>query len=178
MKKSLKIILGVVAFFIIASLFIENPDEKKDEVQSADEPVAVENIEEENVEEDEVLINPYEDRKAEIFDIALKRIKENDYSLCTINEIKINDNLGTEVNDDYVLLVYGTFDVKNDIETGNGVMRMFADDLVAYMSKEGVDDVIEAAVFWEDDYNNRNLKYAYEYRNGAFYITDVMGENK
>ena len=65
---------------------------------------------------------------------------------------------------------------KNTHETANEMMKMYSDDLVATIAKKGIQDISEVAVFWEDNYNNRNLKHAYEYRNGGFYVTDVMGE--
>ena len=55
-------------------------------------------------------------------------------------------------------------------------MRMYSDDLVATLAENGVTDISEAVIFWEDEYNNRTVKYAFEYRNGGFYITDIMGE--
>ncbi len=66
--------------------------------------------------------------------------------------------------------------IKQSIITANQMMKMYSDDLVTTLAKKGIKDISEAAVFWKDSYNNRNLKYAYEYRNGGFYVTDVMGE--
>jgi len=56
------------------------------------------------------------------------------------------------------------------------MMRMYSDDMVATLANQGVNDVSEAVVFWEDDYNNRTVKYAYEFMNGAFYVADIAGE--
>lgn len=91
-------------------------------------------------------------------------------------KIEINDNVGTDAEGDYILLVRGSFDVKNSKETGNEVMRMYANDLMAHIAEKEVNDIVESAIFWRDDYNDRDLKYAYEYKNGAFHITDVIGE--
>jgi hypothetical protein len=66
--------------------------------------------------------------------------------------------------------------IKQSIITANQMMKMYSDDLVATIAKKGIQDISEAALFWEENYNNRNLKYVYEYRNGGFYVTDVMGE--
>ena len=55
-------------------------------------------------------------------------------------------------------------------------MKMYSDDLVATLAKKGITDISEAAIFWEDEYNNRNVKYAYEYKDGEFYIEDIAGE--
>lgn len=171
MKKVLKILLGVTAFLVLLSLFIGEPDEKKDVDQPTEKSAAVESVEDEKT-----IANPYEGRKGEIFDIVLERIEDNEYANATITEIEINDNAGTDVEGDYILLVRGSFDVKNSKETGNEVMRMYANDLMAHITEKEVNDIVESAIFWRDDYNDRDLKYAYEYKDGAFHITDVMGE--
>ena len=54
--------------------------------------------------------------------------------------------------------------------------KLYSDDIVATLANKGIRDISEAIIFWEDNYNNRNLKYAYEDKNGGFYVTDVMGE--
>lgn len=104
------------------------------------------------------------------------RIDEGEYRSTKLDRITVNENLGTEEGGDYIALVYLKFDIKNTKNTGNKMMRMYSDDLVAAMASKGITNVCEAAVFWEDEYNDRNLKYTYEYRNGGFYITDIAGE--
>ena len=54
------------------------------------------------------------------------------------------------------------------------MMRMYSDDLVATLANQGIDDISQVAIFWKDEYNDRDLKYAYEYRDGGFYITDIV----
>lgn len=120
--------------------------------------------------------DPIFDRKSEIETLIKDRINDGDYGDAKLEKITINENLGTDKPDAYIALVYLDFNRANKRQTGNEVMRMFSDDLVATLAKQGVTDVSEAAIFWKDDYNNRNVKYAYEYRNGGFYITDIMGE--
>ena len=179
MKKK-KIFIGVLIFLVASvGLALLSPDEETEQstpditptVVGDDEPVA-------NVDEDPAgneFANPYEGKKAEIYDIVLNRFESGDYLNTTLTDIKINDNLGSDEGG-YILLIYGSFDVKNSKETGNKLLRMYADDLMASVAGEGVTDVIEGAVFWEDDYNNRTVKYAYEFKDGNFIITDVMGE--
>ena len=109
----------------------------------------------------------------------IKRAIETQYYLAGYNSTSfdhasVNDNFGTDADGDYIALVYLTFDIKNGRETGNKVMKMYSDDLVARLAKEGITDIAEAAVFWEDEYNNRSTKYAYEYKNGAFYVSDII----
>lgn len=116
------------------------------------------------------------DRKEEISDMIKSRISDGEYKNVKTDKITINENLGTDIEDDYIALVYLLFDIKNKKDTGNKLMRMYSDDLAATLANEGIEDVVEIAVFWEDEYNNRSVKYAYEYKDGAFYIMDIAGE--
>jgi len=118
-----------------------------------------------------------EGRKGEIELAVLNRINDGDYTFAELDEITINNNYGSDDPDNnFILLVYFIYSTKNTKSTGNDLMRMYSDDLVATLAKQGFDDINEAAIFWEDDYNDRSVKYAYEYRNKGFYITDIAGE--
>ncbi len=55
-------------------------------------------------------------------------------------------NLGTEDDGDYIALVYLVFNTKNTISTGNDVMRMYSDDLVATLAEQ-FSNVAQAAIF-------------------------------
>jgi major membrane immunogen (membrane-anchored lipoprotein) len=112
----------------------------------------------------------------EIENMVSERFSEGLYRNAKINRITVNDNLGTDVEGDYILLVNFIFDIKNTRETGNEMMRMYSDDLVAYIGNNDSIDIVEAAIFWEDEYNGRTVKYAYEHNEDGFYITDIMGE--
>ncbi|NMD34209.1 MAG: hypothetical protein GYA84_09535 [Firmicutes bacterium] len=134
-------------------------------------------------EEREVLKKSYEEldenerRKAELETTVEDIIKNRDYGDdVVIEDIAINRDMGRDEEGYYVALVRLKFERKNRRKTANEMMRMYSDDIVATLADKGVEDVSEAAVFWKDEYNNRNLKYAYEFKNGKFYITDVVGE--
>ncbi len=103
-------------------------------------------------------------------------IDDAGYQNTLVDKIAVNENLGTDAPDDYIALIYLVFDVKNSRGTGNQMMRMYSDDLVATMAQKGTTSISEVAVFWEDEYNSRTVKYVYEYRDGGFYLVDVMGE--
>lgn len=115
-------------------------------------------------------------RELEIKAIVKSRIDDGDYLNAKLDRIRVNKDYGSEEQDKYIVLVDLIFDIKNTRQTGNEMMRMYSDDLVATLANQGIDDVSEAAVFWEDDYNNRTVKYAYEFMDGAFYIADIAGE--
>ncbi len=116
-------------------------------------------------------------REEEIESIIRIRIDEGDYLSAELTEIRINQDMGYEGPDTlFIALIYFDYTISNTRDTANEMMRMYSDDLVATLANKGVQDVSEAAVFWKDDYNNRNLKYAYDYRDGGFYISDIAGE--
>ncbi|WP_313758567.1 hypothetical protein [Tissierella sp.] len=114
-----------------------------------------------------------ENRKKDIEKAIKNRVEDGDYKNAKLDKITINEDLGSEEDGLYIALVYFTFDIRNKKETGNELMRMYSDDLVATLADKGIEDISEAAIFWVDDYNNRNLKYAYGYKDGGFYIMDI-----
>lgn len=125
---------------------------------------------------EEVEVDPKTIRKSEIEAAIRNRINEGDYTDVKLDKITINEDMGKDEEGYYIALVRLNFQVKNRRKTANEMMRMYSDDLVATLAKKGIEDISQAAIFWRDEYNDRDLKYAYEYKNGGFYITDIMGE--
>jgi hypothetical protein len=113
-------------------------------------------------------------RRDRIKEIIEDRIQEGEYLNTTLDKVTINDDLGNEEEGYYIALVYLEFDIMNSEKTGNEVMKMYSDDLVSTIANKGVEDISEFVVFWEDEHNDRSLKYAYEYKDGGFYIADVV----
>ncbi len=153
-----------------------NSDEKTDAVESEEPEGQVETEKADENPEDKAGESKEElDEKSEIETTIKNRIKEQ-YHNVTIDDIRINDDLGRDEEGYYIVLVDLRFEVKNRRKTANEMMRMYSDDLVAILAKKGIESISEACVFWEDEYNNRNLKYAYKFTDGNFYIMDVVGE--
>lgn len=158
-------------------------DAKQEEVKIKEEPkkekkvAAPAPVEEEQIEVKEVKREPIVkelDRKDEIKKAIKVRLDEGKYSNVKLKDITINDNLGIDEPGYYIALVYLNFNVKNRVKTGNDVMALYSDDLVATLANKGIKDVSEVAVFWRDEYNNRDLKYAYEFKGEGFYLTDKV----
>ncbi|MEY8304162.1 hypothetical protein [Anaerosalibacter bizertensis] len=116
------------------------------------------------------------DRKSELETTVKNIIKNGDYNKVAIEDITINDDMGRDEEGYYIALIRLKFGPKNRINTANEMMRMYSDDIVATLANKGIEDISEAVVFWEDEYNNRSLKYAYEFKDGKFYVMDIMGE--
>ena len=102
------------------------------------------------------------------------RVSEN-YTQTTVDRISINDDLGTESNqNDWVVLVYLTWDVHNSGETSEKVLRMYSDDLAASLAKE-YENIQEIACFWEvPNLTSNTSKWAYERSGDGMYLTDNM----
>ena len=107
----------------------------------------------------------------QIESILKVRIEEA-YDDTEIDHITINDDLGTEVENDYIALVYLTWNCKNSGKTSKEMLKMYSDDLAATLAEQN-DSVQEIAIFWTVPYLNDNAKCSYERRNGGFAVMDT-----
>lgn len=151
-------------------------DEPEEDEEVTDDEIVEHEVEEKEVEEEEPKKEVVVDRNAEIKSAIKSRINEGDYNNTNLDSITVNDNLGDEGGETYIALVYLEFDIKNRRKTANEIMKMYSDDLAATLANKGIKDIAEIAIFWEDEYNDRNVKYAYEYKDGQFFVIDIAGE--
>lgn len=105
--------------------------------------------------------------------VISNRIVEK-YTYTNIDEITINDDLGTDKEGDYIALVYLTWEQKNSGKTSKEVLTMYSNDLAATVAKEN-SNVQEIAIFWTVPYlNNATAKCSYERKNGEMFETDIV----
>lgn len=105
--------------------------------------------------------------------VIRNRIGE-EYTYSEIDRITINDNLGTDATDDYIALVYITWNQKNSGKTSKEVLKLYSDDLAATIGEQ-CENVQELAIFWTVPYlNNANAKCAYERKGNGMYEMDMM----
>lgn len=89
-----------------------------------------------------------------------------------IDSITINENLGTDIEGDYIVLVNLTWNVKNSATTSKEMIKLYSDDLAATMA-ESCPDVQELAIFWTVPYlNDASAKCSYERKDGGMYTMD------
>lgn len=118
---------------------------------------------------------PVDDGKPEEEKLLRARIKEQ-YDKTDITDFKLNDNLGTEAEGDYIALVYLTWNVKNSEANSKDMLKLYSDDLAAYAA-ENCPTVQEIAIFWKVPYLSKNAKYSYERKSGAMYVADEIWTN-
>lgn len=109
--------------------------------------------------------------KEQIEKILTERIEE--YHNAVIDRITINDDLGTEDENDYIALVYLTWNTKNGGKLSKEMLKMYSDDLAATLANEN-DTVREIAIFWTVPYLNDTAKCSYERVPDGFVVMDEM----
>nr|WP_088327958.1 hypothetical protein [Bacillus cereus] len=69
----------------------------------------------------------------------------------SIKKIEVNENLGTDNPDDYILLLHLSFDTKNTKQTTKEMIDMHNNEIGVKVAKE-LKNVQEVAIFWEAPY--------------------------
>lgn len=81
----------------------------------------------------------------------VKNVVKDFNSSVSIKKIEINDHVGTEKSEDYIALVYLSFDQKNKKDTTNNLIEMYNNELGAQLAKQK--DVESLVIFWEVPYH-------------------------
>lgn len=105
---------------------------------------------------------------------AIRKIIEENYTYTDIDSITINPNLGTDTEDDYIALVYLTWNQKNKADTTQEVLSMYSEDFAARIG-ESEPSVSELTVFWTVPYHSETetaMKFTYERKDDGMYETD------
>ena len=123
-------------------------------------------------------VNKKDERKKGIERFVKKKFKD-EYGGSELDSITINEHLGTENPDDYILLVYADFKRKKFADTTEKMINMYSSDLAASIA-EKYPEVQEVVVMWDAEYIGVSAKCSYERRDdGRMYIMDKMwNENK
>ena len=166
LKKAKK---GIVALLVLSSLGVMagcGDDKKKDE---ASPPVQTEQATATAKDES---VTPEAKIKNKIAEYA------KEYTDTTIDNITINDDLGTEKEGDYVVLVNLTWNTKNSGKTSQEMLDMYSSDMAARMHSD-LPEVQELAVFWTVPYlNNGSAKVSFERtEKGMKYTHKVFDKN-
>lgn len=149
----------------------EEPTEPEIVEEVNEEETAIEEVEENEVEEseksDEII------RDMEIRDIITERAEEN-YDGFEVENIRINENLGDEESDTYIVLVDLLWTRSNREDTANEMIEVVSQDLAANLHNVGADDIAEISVFTHDEYNDNQHKHSFEWTAQGFSVTDTM----
>ncbi|WP_286231321.1 hypothetical protein [Neobacillus mesonae] len=160
MKKSLFITFGLLLIFSLVGCSSDSTTDKKEEpkqetVKKEDKATKEASKPKETKKEEKLT------RDKEIANSVKKIVKKN-YIGTTVTKIEVNENMGTEKENDYIVLPYLKWDVKNSANTTKEMLKMYSDDLAAQLAKES--DVEEITVFWEVPYHlegNNIAKFNY-----------------
>lgn len=89
-----------------------------------------------------------------------------------MDSITINDDYGTDAEDDYIALVNLKWTVKNNGQMSKKVLKMYSEDLAATVAIE-CPNIQEIAIFWTVPYLNANAKCSYERKGNGMYEMDM-----
>lgn len=106
----------------------------------------------------------------------IESIVEDNYKTASIEEIEINEDMGSEKPNKLIALVHLSFDAKNSARTSYNMVEMYSDDLAAKIGSEN-DTVNQIAVFWKVPYIDKHetlAKFSYERSGEHMIITDKV----
>lgn len=121
----------------------------------------------------ETIIEDTADDPVKAIENTIRARIEEKYTSTDIEKIDINEDLGTDTPDDYVALVYLTWNMQNTGKTSKEVLTMYSNDLAA-TTAEQLQNVQEIAIFWDVPYLNDSAKCAYERKGNDMYISDMI----
>lgn len=144
---------------VVASMLMDNgyADESEDAEQQADAQNSV-TTEQEKIEN------------------GARQICAENYKSTTVSNITVNENLGTDTEGDYILLVDLTWDVKNSKDTTKKMLAMYSQDFAARVGTD-LQNVSEVTVFWKVPHYSKTdnvVKYTYTRKDNGMYQTDAM----
>ena len=177
LKKILKGVLITLAalFVLIIILGIHESNKKKKAGEADAAPTEVASATAAHTDAPKATPTPVDDDRPEEEKLLRARIND-EYSSTDITDFKLNDDLGTEAEGDYIALVYLPRNVKNSEATSKDMLKMYSDDLAVYAA-EKCPTIQEIAVFWKVPYLSKNAKYSYERKGDAMYVTDEIWTN-
>lgn len=160
MKRFRYFFIPVISFtFLLCFLVSCGETAKENTIQSPEESIKAEDL--------------YGEDK---IDFVIRSIVSENYKDTVIDTLTINENAGTDDEEDFIVLAYLTWNVKNKAETTKEILAMYSEDLSARVG-EDLPEVSEISVFWTVPYHGKSntaVKYTYERKEEGMYETDKM----
>lgn len=92
----------------------------------------------------------------------------------SIDDISVNENLGTDASDDYIALIYLSFNAKNPSNTAKKMIDLINNEIAYNMAE--VENISEISIFWTVPYLNSSdsniAKASFSRNDDGFYFTD------
>lgn len=100
------------------------------------------------------------------------------YTNTILDDLAVNDDLGTDADGDYVVLVNLTWNQKNTGKTSQEMLDMYSSDMAARIYQD-MPEVQELCIFWTVPYlNDGTAKISFERKdNGMAYMDKVFDNN-
>lgn len=105
----------------------------------------------------EILETDTEETKAQKY---IQSYIDQHYKKTTLNRIALNQDLGTDTPDDYIAMVYLTWDVKNNGKNSHDMLKMHSTDMSVRVQVD-LPEIQELVIFWTVPYLNSDAKISY-----------------
>ena len=115
--------------------------------------------------------DPYAGMKEE--EKTIRQYIDSEFTKTDITSITLNPDIGTEIESDYIALVYLTWNVKNSEETSKEMLELYSSELSTIVSTDAP-NVQEFAIFWTIPYLNKTAKYSYERKGNGMVKSDEV----
>lgn len=100
--------------------------------------------------EDTTTFTESDTKEDKINDLVEKNLKN-----VTVEEVEVNQDLGTDENGQYIALVHLSFDLKNSLARTKKMIELYSEDLAARIAIEDK-SIREITVFWKVPYIDEN----------------------
>ena len=107
---------------------------------------------------------------------SARAICAENYKSATVSNILVNENLGTDAENDYIILMELTWNTKNSKDTTKKMLAMYSEDFAARIGKE-LKNVSEVTILCKVPYYSETdtaVKYTYTRKDNDMYQTDAM----
>lgn len=101
-------------------------------------------------------------------DYVLSKELRNQITNTTLENLQVNENLGTDNSEDVIVLVDLSWSTKNLENTTRTMLEMYSDHLAAKLSSQ-LAEGSEIALFWKAEYTGLDIKHSYYIKNGNAY---------
>lgn len=106
--------------------------------------------------------------KMEVVNSIIRKELGGQITKTTLTSLTVNENLGTDIENDVIVLANLSWSAKNEEERTKKRLEIYSDHLAATIAPE-LKDGSEIALFWEATYTGLDIKYSYYVKDGNAY---------
>lgn len=104
----------------------------------------------------------------QIVDSIINKEVGNTVKNTKVDSIRVNENAGTDKDDDVIVLIDLSWSTKNLEKTTREILKMYSDHIATKLASSLADES-ELAFFWDANYSGLSIKHSYQIKSGNAY---------